>query len=114
MPRGDHTGPEGEGPMTGRRLGHCAGKGVPGSAASRRGRGGQRSASRRSTGRRPAGRGGRRRNRFYATGVPGWAHLAPEGEPGADESEWLKARTAWLRDELDAISQRLEALDKPK
>jgi len=25
MPRGDRTGPHGEGPMTGRRLGYCAG-----------------------------------------------------------------------------------------
>ena len=30
MPRGDRTGPHGEGPMTGRRLGFCAGKERPG------------------------------------------------------------------------------------
>ena len=30
MPRGDGTGPYGEGPMTGRRAGYCAGYGVPG------------------------------------------------------------------------------------
>lgn len=30
MPRGDRTGPHGEGPMTGRRLGFCAGNDQPG------------------------------------------------------------------------------------
>lgn len=30
MPRGDRTGPSGMGPMTGRRMGHCAGYPSPG------------------------------------------------------------------------------------
>jgi len=30
MPWGDGTGPLGQGPMTGRRMGYCAGYGVPG------------------------------------------------------------------------------------
>ncbi len=30
MPRGDGTGPNGQGPMTGRALGYCAGFNVPG------------------------------------------------------------------------------------
>jgi hypothetical protein len=30
MPRGDGTGPNGQGPMTGRRMGFCAGFNVPG------------------------------------------------------------------------------------
>jgi len=30
MPRGDRTGPQGRGPMTGRRLGYCAGYDSPG------------------------------------------------------------------------------------
>ena len=30
MPRGDKTGPEGFGPMTGRRMGFCVGNNVPG------------------------------------------------------------------------------------
>ena len=29
MPRGDRTGPAGQGPMTGRRAGRCAGNDVP-------------------------------------------------------------------------------------
>ncbi len=32
MPYGDRTGPLGEGPMTGRRMGYCAGYNAPGSA----------------------------------------------------------------------------------
>ena len=44
MPRGDRTGPFGEGPMTGRAMGYCAGYdmpgfGVPGRGLGRRGRG---------------------------------------------------------------------------
>ena len=30
MPRGDKTGPDGQGPMTGRGLGYCAGNAAPG------------------------------------------------------------------------------------
>lgn len=30
MPRGDRTGPAGQGPMTGRRMGYCAGFNMPG------------------------------------------------------------------------------------
>jgi hypothetical protein len=38
MPRGDKTGPMGSGPMTGRRMGSCAGRGTE-ESFSRRGRG---------------------------------------------------------------------------
>ena len=57
MPRGDRTGPEGLGPMTGRAAGYCAGYSVPGymnstlgygrGMARRRGRGGGRGHGRR-------------------------------------------------------------------
>ena len=30
MPRGDRTGPAGEGPLTGRRMGYCVGDDQPG------------------------------------------------------------------------------------
>ncbi len=60
MPRGDGTGPTGLGPMTGRRAGFCAGYGMPGYANAGWGRG--------------RGGGGRGwRNRYYATGLPGWS-----------------------------------------
>ena len=39
MPRGNGTGPNGSGPMTGRAAGYCAGNGLPGCASSSFGRG---------------------------------------------------------------------------
>ena len=39
MPRGDKTGPNGEGPMTGRQQGYCSGNDSPGYAVSGRGLG---------------------------------------------------------------------------
>jgi hypothetical protein len=63
--------------------------------------------------RRFGGRGGwRRRNWFYATGVPGRARFGPQSEPLVDETESLKARAEWLRGELNAIDQRLDELGK--
>ena len=125
MPRGDHSGPEGEGPMTGRQAGFCAGNDVPGYAEPGPGYagfgrgGGRRFVSRRNVGRRFvgrgfAGRGGwRRRNWFYATGVPGGARFGPDADTvSVDETESLKAQAEWLRGELDAIDQRLQELDK--
>lgn len=43
MPAGDRTGPVGTGPMTGRRMGYCAGQSAPGyvSGGGRGGRGGR-------------------------------------------------------------------------
>lgn len=71
MPRGDRTGPEGMGPMTGRAAGFYAGYDVPGYAN-------------RCAGRGFGGGGGRRgyRNWFRATGLPGW--LRGRAVPGAD------------------------------
>ena len=83
MPRGDRTGPQGAGPMTGRGAGICAGYDVPGYANSSFGRGFGR-------GRRGGygnGMGGGRgwRNQYYATGMPGWARVyaGPYGPPVA-------------------------------
>ena len=39
MPRGDQTGPQGQGPMTGRGLGHCSGSDQPGYVYGAPGRG---------------------------------------------------------------------------
>lgn len=38
MPRGDKTGPDGQGPMTGRGLGYCAGYPTPGNVTNTPGR----------------------------------------------------------------------------
>ena len=46
MPRGNGTGPNGAGPMTGRAAGYCAGNGMPGCADPAAGRGMGRGAGR--------------------------------------------------------------------
>ncbi|HRT63051.1 MAG TPA: DUF5320 domain-containing protein [Syntrophales bacterium] len=82
MPRGDGTGPAGLGPMTGRAAGFCAGYSVPGYMNPAwgwgRGRGfGFFGRGGRGFGYFGRGRGGGRgwRNRYYATGFPGWARV---------------------------------------
>ncbi|MBN2550664.1 MAG: DUF5320 domain-containing protein [Anaerolineales bacterium] len=98
MPGGDRTGPAGAGPRTGRGMGYCSGYNQPGFAnqalAFRGGFG---------YGRGGGGRGWR--NRFYATGIPGWA--APTSE---QEAANLKAQADLLQSQLDAIQKRIEEL----
>jgi len=98
MPGGDRTGPLGAGPRTGRGLGYCSGYNRPGFANPvPEGRGWL------GFGYRGMGHGWR--NRFYATGIPGWAAYTPEQE-AAD----LKAQADWLKGQLEAIQKRLEEL----
>ena len=127
MPGGDGTGPAGFGAMTGRAAGYCAGYGMPGFANPIPGRGW--GAYGRGFGNWGAGRG--RRNRFYATGVPGWAWFggAPYGygaqqfAPGAQfspaaqfgaqsELDYLKGQAEYLEDALDGIKNRIAELEK--
>lgn len=105
MPGGDRTGPRGQGPMTGHRAGYCAGYNAPGythpaSAPHLMGQFG--------------GRGGGRgwRNRYYATGLPRWAR--PDFAPMTQDQELsgLKNAADWLKDQLDAISRRIDELEK--
>lgn len=119
MPAGDGTGPAGMGPMTGRGMGYCGGYDAPGWAYSGFGRAFGR-------GRGYGGRMGRGgggwgwRNQFYATGLPRWARwgarpMAAYGGPYAapsqeDEIEMLKGEAEWLKEQLDAIAQRMEEL----
>jgi len=72
MPGGDRTGPMGMGAMTGRGMGLCGGYATSGYMQPGWGYGGGFG---RGFGRGRGGGGGGRgfRNRFYATGVPGWA-----------------------------------------
>lgn len=73
MPRGDHTGPEGQGPRTGRGAGHCGGADSPGDV--QRGPGFGRGRCR---GRGGGGRGWR--HQFRATGKTG-RERAPSDSP---------------------------------
>ena len=82
MPRGDRTGPDGMGPMTGRAAGYCAGYPVPGfqnapwGRAFRGGRGGGR-----------GGRGGGP-GRGMGWGHRHWYH-------GTGQAAWQQAEMGW-------------------
>jgi hypothetical protein len=123
MPAGDGTGPRGMGSRTGRGAGYCSGYGMPGYANPISGRG---YGLGRGFG---MGRGGGwgRRNWYYATGVPGWARypaapawgtppVAPYGPYAAapsveQETEVLRNQAEWLKDQLEAITKRLEEIE---
>ena len=108
--------------MTGRRAGYCADYDVPGYANPIPGRGYGRGWIRGRVGAWGYGRGGGGRgwrNRFYATGRPGWARFAPMYGPAWDaqppltkeqELADLRSEADWLKNQLDAISQRIEGL----
>jgi hypothetical protein len=110
MPRYDGTGPEGQGPMTGRGRGYCASYDAPGYANPMPGWGPDM-----------GGKGGWRRW-FRTTGLPRWTRSgcaswgAPWDEPPAvsrqQETEVLKAQAEWLQRHLAAVNKRIEALEK--
>ncbi len=119
MPRGDRTGPLGEGPMTGRGMGLCAGYNVPGYM-----NGGVNPRSRGNFG---LGRGKGRGNRwgFNATGQPGWARVYGQnrGIPQVNIPPQMDVQNeiGLLRDEakelsrrLDEVNARLEVLTKER
>ena len=111
MPRGDGTGPMGNGPMTGRGAGFCAGVGMSG-ATSAIGRFGG-FGCRRGGGGGMRGAGMRAQNRFMAQ--PFMAQ--PYGEVGvttANEKEWLSRQMNALETQLQQVKQRLEQLSSPQ
>jgi uncharacterized protein DUF5320 len=62
-------------------------------------------------------RGGHgRRNRFYATGLPFWGRRGvPESGPEPtldDEANALRSQASWLNQQLEAIQERLNELEK--
>ncbi len=119
MPRGDRTGPLGMGPMTGRAAGYCAGDDDPGYANPNPGHrvwvGGWWW---------PCwGWGGRGwRHWYYATGLPRWARwgypplwwgpTAPAAPSREEQMEMLRNQADWLKQQLEAINQRLADLEK--
>jgi hypothetical protein len=116
MPRGDRRGPMGNGPMTGRGAGLCGGFGMPGHMnAGGRGDPGAEFGRRAGCGRGGFGGGGHGwRNRYFATGLPGWMHSGQEVIDTGPEMarQALKARMEALQAELDIMKQHLERLDK--
>ena len=127
MPGMNRTGPRGEGPMTGRGAGLCAGYGVPGSMQT--GFGGWAVGGRgRGAGQRFGGGGRGWRHQYYATGQPGWARgYGPpiafdpalrggiSATPGrrdahAEEVASLDEQARHLRASLETIESRLALL----
>lgn len=109
MPRGNRTGPDGYGPMTGRALGYCAGYSSPGFA---KGRGMGRGYG------RGFGRGFRGR-RFWRRTVPlrPMMYDDPYYEPryeysGERELEDLKRYAEDLKKELEDIESRVKELSE--
>ncbi len=115
MPRGDRRGPEGRGPLTGRRAGDCAGENVPGYANEQMppmgmgrgfGRGGGRGRG------RGGGRGwGRGRSGPYPDYVPPPFQAA---ETPQDEVSYLEGAAESLEADLKAVKERIKELKKPK
>ena len=115
MPRGDGTGPWGQGSMTGRGAGFCGGFQMPGYANPVPGRGFG------GGGRGGGGRG--RRNMYWATGMPGWARFGSFPGPGgvgpaygtdmskAEEVEALRQQAEYFKASLQDIEKRLQAME---
>lgn len=108
MPRGDNTGPNGQGPRTGRGLGYCNGYESPGytkdNGFQRGGRGYGRNAG------QGRGMGYRRRGNFndFASqdfGVREVAPVLPEKTVIENELNYLKAQ-------VDMLSKRLSEINK--
>ena len=137
MPAGDRTGPAGMGPMTGRGTGYCGSYDAPDWAnwspgrrfygqggRGFRGRGGRWGGS--GFGRGGGGWGYRhwyhatglprlaRGQRFAGFGVPpAVAYGAPDAPPSREqEVEILKDEAEWLKEQLDAINQRMDELSE--
>ncbi len=119
MPRGDGTGPQGMGSMTGRAAGYCAGFGMPRNINATFGRdlgaGFGRGTGFRGYGLGYGGRG--YRFRFFATGLPAWSRIRAYSRPyqGADpefEKQVLKNQVDALESELEFVKNRLAEFDR--
>ncbi len=108
MPGGDHTGPTGQGPGTGRVLGMCSGYNAPGYAKGfgrnmGRGFGFNR------------GRGmGRNRGRYFGADLTESNYVPIWNQPISknDEIKMLKTRAELLKQSQNDIEKRLSELEK--
>ena len=96
MPGGDRTGPMGQGPMSGRGAGYCAGYNQPGwSSAPMGGAGGW-----------GGGRGGRRgRRRFQGYAMPPWGQV-PTAQMPHSEDVTAMVNDKPLEQEFDIFKNR--------
>lgn len=119
MPFGDGTGPRGEGPMTGRGAGYCAGYRRPGYANSRPKRGLGRGYGRGyGSGRGPGfGRGFRGR---YLRNYPDWIRgnrtqdISNEEELQnlREEERAIEKDLSTLKEDLDKVKNRISELEE--
>ncbi len=104
MPRGDRTGPEGMGPMTGRQLGYCAGNSRPGFMEPGR------------FGGRGFGRGFRHgygRGRGMGYGYQhGYRPVYPEDNPDISEKTLIENEIRILKDQMSYLEEQLAKLKK--
>jgi len=116
MPAGDRTGPVGQGPMTGRRLGYCVGDDTPGYMKGGGGGMGRGFGFRRGGG---FGRGmgyGRGYGRGWGYGMPfpafspSYPWTTPMGKE--EEIKLLKSQADALKRSQKDIEKRLSELDK--
>jgi len=115
MPGGNKKGPEGKGPMTGKKMGYCSGNSTPGSFMNRH-NGNCNSTEEYEKGR---GRGGGFRNMFCATGLSRRNRFSERDVysmnlSGLDEERILRRRMEYLKNEMDYTTEMLEKLDKTK
>jgi len=91
MPRGDGTGPAGQGPMTGRGMGYCAGFNAPGFVNPQPG----------------FGRGFGRGAGWRARAIP-IVSVQPVQQPVVTE----KQEKQFLEQELDVLKQEMKEIEK--
>jgi len=106
MPRGDRTGPFGDGPLTGRRMGFCAGYDHPGylSQGTGYGRGPGRGLGR-------GFRGGYDFGRGFGRGYGyGFRPSYPGDIPTEAEKSMIEDEIRILRDQLSSLEDRLSKL----
>ncbi|MCD4790032.1 MAG: DUF5320 domain-containing protein [Bacteroidales bacterium] len=104
MPRGDRTGPYGDGPMTGRRLGYCVGNDRPGFETLSGNFGGGYG--------RGYGRGfGRGRGMGYRFGQ-GYGRFSDETAQNVSNETLLENEARILKEQLASIEKQLSELKK--
>jgi len=96
MPQGDRTGPNGQGPMTGRGMGFCSGSNTPGYMNSESGRG--------------MGRGFGRGRRFGFRQGFVQPQVQPQVITEAQEKEMLKQELEAIKAEQSEIEAQLKKL----
>jgi len=96
MPRGDRTGPNGEGRMTGRKMGLCVGNDTPGYTSSSKG----------------FGRGGGfGRGRAFGRGGEGFGfrHRSAWNDPNPVDKETVPN---WVEQEFQKLKEQIQDLQK--